>query len=157
MPCVCCSVSSDDILYDMGCGDGRLLIEAAKQRRVRRAVGIELNPTLAQLAEQNVRTFLSSLPASPPLPPTLSIQATDARTADVSPATVITLYLSHRGNRQLRPMLCSQLLRQPKCRVASFCFDMDGWTPVRQSQVSGIPLYLYNHTSISDKLRREAG
>ena len=157
--CVCRSVSSDDVLYDMGCGDGRLLIEAAKQRRVKQAVGVELNPTLAQLAEQNIQTYLTSSfpPSSTHPPPALSIQHTDARTADVSPASVVTLYLSHRGNRQLRPLLSRQLLRQPKCRVASFCFDMDGWTPVKQSRVSGIPLYLYNQHSISDKLKREAG
>ena len=149
---VCCSVSSDDVLFDMGCGDGRLLIEAAKQRRVRQAVGIELNPTLARLAEQNIRAFTALAP-----PSQLSVQHCDARTADVSPATVVTLYLSHRGNRQLRQLLSTQLLRQPRCRVASFCFDMDGWTPARRSTVSGIPLYLYNSHSIGERARREAG
>ena len=145
------------MLYDLGCGDGRLLIEAARQRAVHRAVGIELNPTLAQIAQHNIRLFTtSSRPSSHPLS-ALSVQHTDARTADVSAATVITLYLSHRGNRQLRPLLTSRLLQQPKCRVASFCFDMDGWTPVRQSRVSGIPLFLYNQQSISDKRSREAG
>jgi len=150
-------VSSEDVLYDMGCGDGRLLIEAAKQRRVRQAVGIELNPTLAQLAQHNIQSFTSSIPHTQQPPSHLSIQHSDARTADISPATLITLYLSHRGNRQLRPLLTSQLLRQPKCRVASFCFDMEGWTPIRQSRVSGIPLFLYNQHSISDTLKKEAG
>ena len=144
-------MSSDDVLFDLGCGDGRLLIEAAKQRGVRQAVGVELNPKLAQLAAQNITAFTSSLPVSHPPrpPPALSIQHSDARTCDVSSASVITLYLSRRGNKQLKPLLSTQLLRHPACRVASFCFDVSGWTPVREARVSGIPLFLYDQRSIA--------
>ena len=97
------SVSSTDVLMDVGCGDGRLLLEAARQRRIAEGVGVEVNPVLAALAQRNVDAFTA---AHPHLPSRLSIVQCDARRLpSLGSASVLSLYLSQRGNRQLRPLL----------------------------------------------------
>ena len=140
------SVSSTDVLMDVGCGDGRLLLEAARQRRIAEGVGVEVNPVLAALAQRNVDAFTA---AHPHLPSRLSIVQCDARRLpSLGSASVLSLYLSQRGNRQLRPLLARHLLHQQGSRVVSFCFDIHPWRPIRQAKVSGIPLYLFDATSI---------
>ena len=138
---------SSDVLFDVGCGDGRLLLEAARQCRIARGVGLELNATLAALAQRNVDAFARAHPALPSL---LSVRHCDARTANLSDATVLTLYLSERGNKQLRPLLGSHLRRTPGSRVVSFCFDIPGWRPIRSATVSGIPILLFDAQSLGD-------
>ena len=139
-------MGSADVLYDVGCGDGRLLLEAARQRRIAQGVGLEVNPTLAALAQSNVDVFSA---AHPHLSSRLSVVHCDARRVDsLGSASVVTLYLSERGNRQLKPLLARHLRQQPGSRVVSFCFDMPAWRPRRRAQVSGIPLYLFDANSL---------
>jgi len=145
-------VSELDVLYDVGCGDGRVLMAAALQCRVREGVGLELNGRLCEMARANVRAFSTS---HPHLSSTLSILHTDARQADLSPASVLTLYLSERGNRQLKPLLARHLLSRSDSRAASFCFNVEGWRPVRVAKVCGIPLLLYTADSVDSQGRRE--
>ena len=126
-------------------------MEAARQCRISRGVGLEMNPTLAALAQQNVNDFST---AHPHIPSQLSILQCDARTADFTSASVVSLYLSERGNSQMKPQLGRHLLRHPDSRVASFCFDIPGWRAVRQSKVSGIPIRLFTAESIDEEGRR---
>jgi hypothetical protein len=127
-------------------------MEAARQCRIARGVGVEMNLDLAGLAQRNVAAFAA---ANPHLASQLSVVQGDARQADLSAASVLTLYLSERGNRQLKPLLGRQLCLHPHSRVASFCFPIPGWTPTRQARVSGIPLLLYTQHSIDSGMRKE--
>eukprot|EP00850_Spirogloea_muscicola_P011564 SM000072S21198 [mRNA] locus=s72:246127:247355:- [translate_table: standard] len=127
------AVGPGDAVLDLGCGDGRLLIAAAKLHGAR-GHGVELDPKLLAAAQKAVSQ--QGLGASV----TLSLQ--DAESADLSAASVVTLYLSERGNRRLLPRLRQQL--RPKARVVSFCWSFgNDIMPSAMRRVDGIPLYLY--------------
>ncbi len=118
-------VSASDVVYDLGSGDGRILIAAARDRGAR-GVGLEIDPALvAQSTERALR---------PGLADRLSFRQQDLFEADLSPATVVTLYLSPDLNRRLRPKLMSEL--RPGSRIVSHSFDMGDWVPSRTLHVS---------------------
>jgi SAM-dependent methyltransferase len=111
-------LKNSDVVYDLGSGDGRVVIAAAKKYGVH-AVGLEIDPGLAKLARENVRRAgVEKL---------VEIRQQDFLTADLSPASVVTLYLSYDGNLALRPQLLRQLKRG--ARVISYTFDMGDWQP----------------------------
>ena len=112
------SIKTGDLLYDLGSGDGRVLIAAAKKYRIR-AVGFEVDPGLVKLAREKIeREKLEQM---------VEVRHQDFLTADLSSASVVTLYLSHDGNQALKPILLRQL--QPGARVVSYTFDMGDWPP----------------------------
>jgi SAM-dependent methyltransferase len=112
------NVGADDVVYDLGCGDGRIVIAAA-QKFGARGVGIDIDARLVGEAEarakaagvQNRVTFVIE----------------DALKADVSDATVVTLYLLSASNIMLRPILTKQLRRG--ARIVSHSFAMGDWEP----------------------------
>jgi len=119
------NVTASDVVYDLGSGDGRILIAAARDRGAR-GVGLEIDPALvAQSTERARRLGLADR---------LSFRQQDLLEADLSPATVVTLYLSPDLNRRLRPKLLSEL--RPGARIVSHSFDMGDWAPSRTLQVS---------------------
>jgi SAM-dependent methyltransferase len=111
-------IKNGDVLYDLGSGDGRVLIAAAKKYGVK-AVGFEVDPGLVKLARENIQQAM--------LEQLVEIRHQDFTTADLSSASVVTLYLSQDGNEALKPILQRQL--QPGARVVSYTFDMDDWPP----------------------------
>ena len=114
------SVTKDDIVYDMGCGDGRILIMAAKKYGAR-GVGIDLDPVRIAEAKKNAeQEGVSHL---------VEFRAEDGTKTDISKATVVTLYLGADLNRRLRPKLLAELA--PGSRVVSHDFDMGDWKPDR--------------------------
>jgi SAM-dependent methyltransferase len=119
------NVTASDVVYDLGSGDGRILIAAARDRGAR-GVGMEIDPVLvAQSTERARRLGLADR---------LSFRQQDLFEADLTPATVVTLYLSPDLNRRLRPKLLSEL--RPGARIVSHSFDMGDWAPARTLQVS---------------------
>jgi SAM-dependent methyltransferase len=119
------NVTAGDVIYDLGSGDGRILIAAARDRGAR-GVGLEIDPALvAQSTERAQRLGLADR---------LSFRRQDLFEADLTPATVVTLYLSPDLNRRLRPKLLSEL--RPGARIVSHSFDMGDWVPSRTLQVS---------------------
>jgi cyclopropane fatty-acyl-phospholipid synthase-like methyltransferase len=116
-------IKKGDILYDMGSGDGRIVIEAAKKFGVR-GVGIDLNPELVAQARDNAaKEGVSHL---------VEFRAQDGLTVDISEATVVTLYMFKWFNNALRPKL--QKLK-PGSRVVAHDFDIDDWKPTRVEYV----------------------
>jgi SAM-dependent methyltransferase len=116
--------NKDDVLYDMGSGDGRIVIQAAKKYGVR-GVGIDLNPELVEKAKANaIQEGVSHL---------VEFRAVDGLTVDISEATVVTLYMFKWFNNQLRPKL--QKLK-PGARVIAHDFDIDEWKPTRIEYVN---------------------
>jgi SAM-dependent methyltransferase len=117
-------ISKGDVLYDMGSGDGRIVIEAAKRFGVR-GVGIDLNPDLVAKARENAaKEGVSQL---------VEFRAQDGLTVDISEATVVTLYMFKWFNNALKPKL--QKLK-PGSRVVAHDFDIDDWKPSRIEYVS---------------------
>jgi precorrin-6B methylase 2 len=111
-------VKKGDVVYDLGAGDGRVVIAAAKKYGAK-TVGFEIDPGLVKLARENVR--------NEGVERFVEIRQQDFLTADLSPATVVTLYLSYDGNLALRPQLMRQL--KPGARIVSYTFDMGDWQP----------------------------
>jgi len=111
-------VGKDDILYDLGSGDGRIVIEAARQTGCR-AVGIEIDADLVDDSRQSA--------ARAGVQDRVRFIVADIFTEDFSEATVLTLYMGSHVNLRLRPKLLRNL--KPGTRVASFTFDMNEWKP----------------------------
>jgi len=125
-------VHAGDVLYDLGAGDGRIPIAAAQRYGIR-AVGIEINPRMVEVARANVRRAgVEHL---------VEIREGDALEADIREASVVTLFLFRELNLRLRPKLQAQL--KPGARVVSHRFDMGDWAPDAQVTVHGNPLYLW--------------
>jgi SAM-dependent methyltransferase len=129
-------VGPADVVYDLGSGDGRLVIAAARDYRAR-GVGIEIDPKLVAQSRELARragvetraTFLEQ----------------DLFHADLSAATVVTIYLTREVNLRLRPKLERELT--PGTRVVSFNFDMGDWEPTSMLRVDisgrATPVYLW--------------
>lgn len=113
-------VRKDDVVYDLGSGDGRIVITAAR-RYSARGIGFEIDPDLVQLSRDNARRAGVSARAE--------VRLQDVMTVDLSPASVVTLYLFHEANLTLRPRLLSQL--RPGSRIVSHDFHMGDWVPER--------------------------
>lgn len=112
------SVSKRDIVYDLGCGDGRIPITAARVYGAR-GVGVDINPQ--RVAEANANAKQAGVAHL------VSFHLQDAMTTDLSEATVVTLYLLSSSNLKLRPMLTRQL--KPGTRIVSHAFSMGDWQP----------------------------
>jgi SAM-dependent methyltransferase len=118
-------VTASDVVYDLGSGDGRILIAATRDRGAR-GVGLEIDPALVAHSTERARRL--------GLADRLDFRQQDLFEADLTPATVVTLYLSPDLNRRLRPKLLREL--RPGARIVSHGFDMGDWVPSRTLQVS---------------------
>ena len=125
-------VSKADTVYDLGCGDGRIVIAAA-QKYGARGVGIDIDPERVAEATENVRKAKVA--------DRVKIVRGDLFDADISGATVVTLYLLTDLNLKLRPKLMRDL--KPGTRVVSHAFNMGDWKPERQATVEGSSVYLW--------------
>jgi SAM-dependent methyltransferase len=125
-------VHSGDVLYDLGCGDGRIVVTAAKQYGIR-AVGIDINPERIAEARENAQKngVLNRV----------TFRNEDLFEADIKEASVVTLYLLTSLNLKLRPKLWHDL--KPGTRIVSHSFDMGDWKPEKQMEVSGHTIYLW--------------
>ena len=113
------NLKSGEVLYDLGCGNGRILITAAQKYKVK-AVGIEISRHLAQSAAENVKKA--------GLQDQVKVIHGDFMRTDLSEANVVTLYLATTANDTLRPNL-ERFLR-PATRVVSYDYPIPGWKPV---------------------------
>lgn len=120
------AVTEDDIVYDLGSGDGRILFTAA-ERFGARAVGIEINQSLVEMSRERI--------AELKLGNQVEIVQNDLLEADLSQATVVTVYLLSSTNEQLKPKFESEL--KPGSRVVSHDFQFLGWRPARMVEVPG--------------------
>lgn len=125
-------VTPKDVVYDLGCGDGRIVITAA-QRYGARGVGIDIDPDRIKEANANVKAGGVS--------DKVRIVQGDLFEANISEATVVTLYLLTRLNAKLKPKLFTDL--KPGTRVVSHAFEMPDWKPEASASVSGSSVYLW--------------
>jgi SAM-dependent methyltransferase len=117
-------VGPNDVVYDLGCGEGEVLIAAAKQYGAR-GVGVDLDPDRIRNARRNA--------AEAGVTDRLTFIEQDLFKTDVSPATVVTLYLLPELNERLRPKLLKEL--RPGSRIVSHDFGMGDWLPERTIEV----------------------
>jgi SAM-dependent methyltransferase len=125
-------VKKGDVVYDLGSGDGRIVITAAKKYGAR-AVGFEIDPDLIRQSRAAIK--------KEKLEKLAEIREQDILTVDLSPATVVTLYLLPDVNLKLRPKIQSQL--KPGARVVSHAFDMGDWKPDKTVSINGRTVYLW--------------
>jgi len=129
------NVKKGDVLYDLGSGDGRIVITAAKRFGVR-GIGIDIDPQrIAEANENAKKEGVSHL---------VTFKQTDLFTTDISEATVVTLYLLPRLNVKLRPKLFGEL--KNGTRIVSHAFDMAEWEPEKQLKVDGRDVYYWTIT-----------
>ncbi len=113
-------VTSKDTVYDLGCGDGRIVVTAAKKYGAH-GVGIDIDSDRIREAKANAKAAgVEKL---------VIFNQQDAMTVDVSQATVVTLYLLSSSNLKLRPILTKQL--KPGARIVSHAFSMGDWEPLK--------------------------
>jgi SAM-dependent methyltransferase len=125
-------VTKDDVVYDLGSGDGRIVIMAA-QRFGARGVGVEINPDLVLEAHENARRA--------GVADRVHFLRQDLFETDLRGATVVTLYLMQSVNLELRPKLWREL--RPGTRVVSHDFHMGDWPPEQVVRVDGSVLYAW--------------
>src|SRR5436190_15554050 len=125
-------VTSSDVVYDLGSGDGRIVIAAAKMYGAR-GVGIDIDPERTREATANARVA--------GVADKVSFVTDDVLTADVSPATVVMLYLSPSFNSRLAPKLMKEL--KPGTRIVSHAFDLGSWKPQQRIVVKDRPVFLW--------------
>jgi protein-L-isoaspartate O-methyltransferase len=126
-------VKSTDTVYDLGSGDGRIVITAAKKYGAR-GVGIELDPALVKRARENA--------AAAGVTGRVRFVTQDLFTTDLRPATVVTLYLLQSINERLRPKLVREL--KPGTRVVSHVFNMGPeWPPEKTVSVDRSRIFLW--------------
>ena len=124
-------VGKNDVVYDLGCGDGRIVVAAA--RLGARSVGIDIDPIRIREAAENIRVAGVGDRAK--------LIEGDLFATDISEATVVTLYLLSRLNLKLRPNRLKEL--RPGTRIVSHAFDMDDWKPQRSESVGSSTIYLW--------------
>jgi SAM-dependent methyltransferase len=123
---------SGDIVYDLGCGDGRVLFTAVEEFNVTQAVGYDLDQEMVEALEKRIRdTGMVGRIAA--------IQA-NFMEVDLSPATIVTIYLTTSGNAKLRPKLEAEL--KSSARVVSHDFPIHGWVT---DQPDGTPYVIGSH------------
>jgi SAM-dependent methyltransferase len=125
-------VTSNDAVYDLGSGDGRILIAAAKTYGAH-GVGLDIDPERVREATANARTN--------GVADKVTFRTEDLFTADISPATVVTIYLSGPINARLAPKLMKEL--KPGTRVVSHAFDLGSWKPQQKVTISDRPIFLW--------------
>lgn len=125
-------VSKHDVVYDLGCGDGRIIITAAREFGAR-GVGIDIEAQRVGEAQANARKA--------GVADRVEFRQQDLFQADISQATVVTLYLLEDVNLELRPKLLREL--KPGTRIVSYSFDMGDWKPDQEVQVNGAKLYYW--------------
>jgi len=125
-------VKKGDILYDLGCGDGRIVITAAKKFGTR-GTGIDIDPARIREANDNARKA--------GVTGRVKFIEQDLFESKFSDATVVMLYLFPDINLKLRPTLLRDL--KPGTRIVSHAFDMGDWKPDKELEVEGEQLYFW--------------
>lgn len=127
-------VKPNDVVYDLGCGDGRILIKAVEDFNIKKAIGYELDKqryksTIKEIKRRNLQDRIEIINGN-------------LFEADLSDATVVTLYLTSWGNDRLKPKLIKEA--RPGTRVVSHSFRISEWRVVKEESVGYFrTVYLY--------------
>jgi ribosomal protein L11 methylase PrmA len=125
-------VKKGEVVYDLGCGDGRIVITAAKKYGAT-GIGVDLNPE--RIKEANTNAEVAKVEEK------VTFHEGDLFKFDFSKADVLTLYLLPDVNLELRPKIQSEM--KPGSRIVSHAFDMGDWEPDKKITVEGKTIYLW--------------
>ncbi len=125
-------VTKNDVVYDLGCGDGRIVVTAAKEFGAR-GVGIDIDPQRIKEATENAKAN--------GVTDRVKFLLQDLFETDFREATVVTLYLLPSLNLKIRPKLLKEL--KPGTRIVSHAFDMGDWQPEQTIDVDGRTVYMW--------------
>jgi ribosomal protein L11 methylase PrmA len=121
-------IGKDDVVYDLGCGDGRMVIAAVKQGGAKKGIGVDIDPQRVKEAKENVQ--------KEGVADKVEIREGDAlKVKDLSDATVVLLYMGNEFDLLLRPILEKQL--KPGARIVSHRFTMGDWKPEKTETLTG--------------------
>src|SRR5581483_5193549 len=124
--CRLAEVGPNDVVYDLGCGDGRMVITAVKKFKARRGVGLDIEPVCVEEAIENAK--------EQGVADRVKFQEKDILAIkDLSEATVVLLYVGDTLNQRLRPMLQKTL--KPGARIVSHQYTMGDWKPAKKEIV----------------------
>ena len=126
------SVTKNDVVIDLGSGDGRIPVTAAKEYGAT-AIGVDLNPERVREAKENARRA--------GVEDKVEFKQQDLFGTDIGEATVLTMYLLSNVNMKLRPRILTEL--KPGTRVVSHSFDMGDWKPERTETVDGRTIHFW--------------
>lgn len=126
-------VKNTDTVIDLGCGDGRIVVTAVKKFGAKRAIGYDLDPE--RIAEANDNAKQNGIAGK------VQFIEKNLFDAEISSASVITLYLLPGVNEKLKPRLLKEL--KPGTRIVSHSFSMGDWQPVKQEDIGGRRIYLW--------------
>ena len=126
--------TKDDVICDLGCGDGRILTTAVKDFGVKAALGYEIREDLFKTASAEVQ--------KQNLLERVRIFNKDLFSADLKEATLITLYLTTYANERLKPKLRAEA--RPGSRIVSHDFMINGWKPTRKENYNEHTIYVYS-------------
>ncbi len=137
------NIRSTDFVIDLGCGDGRIVVMAAEKFGAR-GMGFDLNPERIAEAKENAKKA--------GVEDRVEFVEKDLFDADLSKATLVTLYLLPEVNLRLRPKLLREL--RTGARIVSHSFDMGDWKPDRKVEVNGKTLYYWE---VTEKAKKQFG
>ena len=121
-------IGKDDVVYDLGCGDGRMVIAAVKQGGAKKGIGVDIDPQRVKEAKENVQ--------KEGVGDKVEIREGDAlKVKDLSDATVVLLYMGNEFNMLLKPILEKHL--KPGARIVSHRFTMGDWKPEKTETLTG--------------------
>ena len=126
-------VTADDIHYDLGSGDGRIVVTAARDLKVKKGVGVDLDPV--RIAEANENAKKAGVTDR------VTFHRGDLFQMDFKEATVLTMYLLPEVNLKLRPKILDEM--KPGSRVVSHAFTMGDWQPDKHEVVDSRNIYLW--------------
>ena len=131
-------VGVDDVVYDLGCGDGRILFMAIEEFEAERAVGYDINPSMVEPLRERIENS--------GLEDRIEVVNANFFEVDLSPASVVTMYLTTSGNSKLRPKLEEEL--GDGARIVSHDFPIHTWTTDKSSEplhytIGSHKIYLY--------------
>jgi protein-L-isoaspartate O-methyltransferase len=126
-------VNENDVLYDLGSGDGRILITAVQQFKVKKAVGVEVREDLVKNSREEIRKL--------GLENHITIIHGDMYKVPIKDADVVTLFLTTSANERLKPKLEKEL--RDGVRVVSHDYEILGWKPVKVENIGQHTIYLY--------------
>jgi cyclopropane fatty-acyl-phospholipid synthase-like methyltransferase len=126
-------VGPNDVVYDLGSGDGRIPIAAVQKFQAKKGIGIDINPERIKEAQANH--------SAAGVGDKVTFILGDLFEQDIKEATVVTLYLLPSLNSKLIPKFKAEL--KPGTRIVSQSFDMKPWEPDQQIEVDGRPVYLW--------------
>jgi cyclopropane fatty-acyl-phospholipid synthase-like methyltransferase len=143
-------IKKGDVLYDLGSGDGRIVIRAAQKYRIR-AVGIEMDQLLLDKARRDAK--------SAGVTRLVEFRSEDALKANISDATVVTLYMLPWFNEAMKPSLKKKL--KPGSRIVAHDFGIEGWPPDRTEKLPGYEIkpggYKHQHTIYLWRVTKDPG